>query len=380
MKTYKFRIYPNKEQEQTLFKHFDCCRFVYNQLLEELSRNKNKNYISHFILSLKEKYPILKDIYSKTLQCESDKLFHNIKSLSESKKNGNKIGRLRFKGRDWFKTIVYNQSGYKIINTKKRFNILNLSKIGDIKILQHRKIEGNIKGIIIKKKVDSWEAHIITDAEYKLNRGDGIIGIDLGIINFIVDNNNNKIDNPLYLKQSLLKLKHKQQLLSKKKRGSIKRLKAKKIVARLYEHIVEQRNDFLHKITTKLINNNKFIGVEDLNIQSMEKSSYNARNIVDSSWGKFLAMLCFKAESADCKVIKVAPNNTTKMCSNCKKLQDIELGQRVYTCKYCGLVIGRDHNAAINILKKALEQGSAEVINTIIEAGSHVLNHEAVRA
>ena len=165
----------------------------------------------------------------------------------------------------------------------------------------------------------------------------------------------------VYLKQSLLKLKHKQQLLNKKKKGSIKRLKAKKIVAKLYEHIVEQRNDFLHKITTKLINNNKFIGVEDLDIQSMEKLSYNARNIVDSNWGNFLRMLCFKAESADCKVIKVAPKNTTKMCSNCKELQDIELGQRVYNCKCCGLIIGRDHNAAINILEKALKQGSLEI-------------------
>ena len=380
MRVYKFRIYPDKKQEQVLFKHFDLCRFTYNQLLEELSHNKTRSHIQHHILILKEKYPDIKQVYSKTLQYECYRLFSNLRGLSQSKKKGIKIGHLRFKGRDWFKTIVYNQSGFKLLQTKKRFNILELSKIGSIKILQHRLIEGNIKGIIIKRKVDTWEAHIITDGEYKIEKGLGIIGIDLGIKSFLTDNNNNKIDSPLYFRKSLSELKHKSQNLFRKKKGSIRRFKARVLLAKLHEHILQQRDDFLHKITTKLVNNNQFIGAEDLNIKSMSETTYNARNILDSSWGKFLSMLSIKAESAGCLVIKVNPKNTTRMCSKCGSLQEMPLHVRQYNCYECGLSLDRDHNSAINILKKALEQGIMERKQEFSdEMRSHILNTEGVR-
>jgi putative transposase len=380
MRVYKFRIYPDKKQEQVLFKHFDLCRFTYNQLLEELSHNKTRSHIQHHILTLKEKYPDIKQVYSKTLQYECYRLFSNLRGLSQSKKKGIKIGHLRFKGRHWFKTIVYNQSGFKLLQTKKRFNILELSKIGSIKILQHRLIEGNIKGIIIKRKVDTWEAHIITDGEYKIEKGLGIIGIDLGIKSFLTDNNNNKIDSPLYFRKSLSELKHKSQNLSRKKKGSIRRFKARVLLAKLHEHILQQRDDFLHKITTKLVNNNQFIGAEDLNIKSMSETTYNARNILDSSWGKFLSMLSIKAESAGCLVVKVNPKNTTRMCSKCGSLQEMPLHVRQYNCYDCGLSLDRDHNSAINILKKALEQGIMERKQEFSdEMRSHILNTEGVR-
>src|SRR3990167_5390668 len=182
MRTYKFRLYPEKKQQDDLFTQLNLCRFAYNQLLEELSRNKSKKHIQHYILELKSKYPELKQVYSKTLQYECYRLFSNITSLNQSKKKGNKIGKLRFKGRDWFKTIVYNQSGFKLIKQDKRYNLLHLSKIGDIRLLQHREIEGKIKGIIIKRKVDSWEVHIITDGKYQIDKGDKVIGIDLGVV------------------------------------------------------------------------------------------------------------------------------------------------------------------------------------------------------
>ena len=181
-RVYKFRLYPTKKQQDIMFKQLNLCRFAYNQLLEELGRNKSKKHIQHYILDLKVKYPELKQVYSKTLQYECYKLFSNITGLKQSKKKGNKIGKLRFKGRDWFKTICYNQSGFKLIQRDKRYNLLHLSKIGDIRLLQHREIEGKIKGIIIKRKVDSWEAHIITDGKYQIDKGDKVIGIDLGVV------------------------------------------------------------------------------------------------------------------------------------------------------------------------------------------------------
>lgn len=360
MRVYKFRLYPNKQQEQELFRHFDMCRFVYNQLLEELGRNKDRKHVQHYILDLKKKYPDLKSVYAKTLQYECYRLFSNLKGLGNSKKNGNKVGRLRFKGKYWFKTIVYNQSGFKIIKTDKRYDILKLSKIGEIRLFQHRVIEGKIKGIIIKRKTDSWEAHIITDSEYSISKGEGIIGIDLGVISFLTDSKGNKVNNPLCLSKSLDKLKRLQQDLSKKKRGSNNRKKSRTLVAKLHEKIENQRNDFLHKITTKLINQNKFIAIEKLNIKQLQQVSWNARNITDSSWGKFATLLKFKAESAGTKVVEVNPKNTTKECHVCGNLQDMPLWKRQYDCMCCGTSIDRDTNSAINILGKgfACAEGS----------------------
>jgi putative transposase len=359
-RVYKFRLYPTGKQEQELFNQLNLCRFVYNQLLEELGRNKNRKHIQHYILELKEKHPELNKVYSKTLQYECYRLFSNIKGLALSKKKGNKIGRLRFKGREWFKTICYNQSGFKLIRQDKRFNSLHLSKIGNIRLLQHREIEGKIKGIIIKRKADSWEAHLITNGKYQIEKGERVIGIDLGVMSFLTDNEGNKVKSPMPLNQSLVKLKVLQQNLSRKKRGSNNRFKAKLQITKLYEHITQQRDDFLHKTTTKLVNNCKFIGTENLNIKSMQTSAYNSRNINDSSWGKFLQMLDFKAESAGCQVVKVNPKDTTKECSVCGNKQDMPLYKRQYDCLYCGMSLDRDTNSAITILKRALEQGTVE--------------------
>jgi putative transposase len=360
MRVYRFRLYPNKKQQEVLFKQLNLCRFTYNQLLEELGRNKSKKHIQHYILELKSKYPELRQVYSKTLQYECYRLFSNITALKQSKRKGNKIGRLRFKGRDWFKTICYNQSGFKIIQQDKRYNILHLSKIGGIRLLQHREIEGKIKGIIIKRKADSREAHIITDGKYQISKGHKIIGIDLGVISFLTDNEGNKLSSPLYYKQSLSKLKTLQQNLSRKIKGSQNRYKAKIQLAKLHEHITQQRDDFLHKITTKLVNDCRFIAAEDLHIRDMQKTAYNPRNINDSSWGKFLQLLGFKAESAGCQMVNVDPTDTTRECNACGNKKDMPLYKRQYDCPACGMSMDRDKNSAIIILRRALEYGSAK--------------------
>lgn len=363
MKVYKFRLYPTKKQQKLLFNQFENCRFVYNQLLNELSRSIDQRHIQHFLLELKERYPELRNVYSKTLQYECYRLFNNIKNLNKSKKIGNKVGKLRFKGRNRFKTICYNQSGFKLIKQDKRYNILHLSKIGDLKLLQHREINGKIKGIIIKRKVNSWEAHFITDVRSKFLCGKEVIGIDLGVLSFITDSNNNKIENPLFMNRSLEKIQNLSKQLSKTEKNSNNRRKVIFKLNRLWEKIENQKNDFFHKITNKLVNKCKFIAIEDLNIKKMTLNKnnkyYNHRNILDSSWGKFLQMLDFKAESAGCQVVKVNPKDTSKICSNCNNLKDMPLSRRIYKCK-CGLEIDRDYNAAKNILNKALERGYVE--------------------
>ena len=363
MITYKFRIYPNKEQREKLDFALETCRQAYNLLLEELNNQCviDRNMIQAMLPDLKICEPKFKEVYSKTLQYECYRLFSNLSALRELKKRKMKVGRLRFKGKGWFKTINYNQSGFKLDQENKK---LNLSKIGNIKIKLHRKVEGNIKQITIKKSIGKWYVSIVTNAIIKKECGNKEIGIDLGINNYLFDSEGNSVEHPKTLENNLSKLKIAYRNLSKKKRGSNNRKKAKLKVAKLYEKINNIRNDFLHKTSTNLIKKSKLIVVEDLNIkQMMQQKFYNAKNIADASWNKFIELLTYKAESAGCKVVKVNPRNTSKTCSQCGHLQDMPLSKRIFKCESCGLGMDRDYNSAINILNKFLGSERAYVEN-----------------
>ncbi|MEK6972954.1 MAG: transposase, partial [archaeon] len=253
--TYKFRIYPSKEQEQKLFFVLDKCRLTYNKLLEILNKQQkiNQSEIQSSIPELKEQYPELNEIYSKTLQYESYRLFSNLRALSRLKKNGKNTGCLRFKGKDWFKTFTYNQSGFVLEIKNKKYNKLHLSKIGEISIRTHRIINGEIKQVQIKKeRLGKWFALLciyIAESKKLKSKTDKPIGLDLGTINFIYDSDGNHVDHPKFLNKSLKKLATEQRKLSKKKKGSNNRIKQKIRVAKVHETICNQRNDFLHKLS-----------------------------------------------------------------------------------------------------------------------------------
>jgi putative transposase len=354
MLAHKFRLYPNKEQIERLEFTLNTCRQMYNSLLEELNNQIiiDKAQIQAMIPDLKICEPKFREVYSKTLQYECYRLFSNLSALKVLKQNKKKVGRLRFKGKGWFKTFNLNQSGFSLKDNK-----LHLSKIGDIKIKVHRKVNGNIKQIQIKKEIDKWYAIIITNEKKQIVCGEKVIGIDLGINNYLVDDKGNNVESPKILERNKKKMKKLQQDLSRKKKGSNNRKKAKTRLAKLHHKVSNQRDDFLHKLTTKLVKECKIIIMENLNIKQMSQQKYfNARNMMDNSWGKFAQLLDFKAESAGCQIVKVNPRNTTKTCSQCGHIQDMPLYKRTYECANCGFVIDRDHNSAINILNKFLSQ------------------------
>jgi len=362
---YKFRMYPNKQVREKLDFALDICRQTYNNLLEEMNNQVkiNRGEIQHKIVTLKETRPELKEVYSKTLQYECYRLFSNLSALRELKKHGKKVGRLRFKGRDWFKTISYNQSGFSLEIIKNKKGILHLSKIGDINIKVHRQVEGKIKQITIKKSLGKWYAMIVTDFMQKRICGEKEIGIDLGINNYIMDSEGNSIAHPKTIDLYAEELKTAQQDLSRKKKGSHNRSKARFRVAKVHEKIERVRNDFLHKLSNQYVKDCKLIVVENLAIKDMMQSSYNAKNIADASWNRFVQFLCYKAESAGCKVEKINPKNTTKQCSNCGNIQKMPLWIRTYKCSSCGFEIDRDLNSAINIKTKFIGSERANVEN-----------------
>jgi len=362
--TYKFAMYPSKQSREKLDLSLDICRQTYNNLLEEMNNQVkiNRKAVQHKIVLLKETKPELKQVYSKTLQYECYRLFSNLSALRELKKHGKKVGRLRFKGRDWFKTISYNQSGFWFEQKGKK-GILELSKIGIIQVKSHRQVEGNIKQITLKKSLGKWYCMIVTDFIQKRICGEKEIGIDLGINNYIMDSEGNSITHPKIIDKYADELKIAQQDLSRKKKGSHNRSKARFRVAKIHDKIERVRNDFLHKLSNQYIENCKLIVVENLAIKEMMGSCYNAKNIADASWGKFVQYLTYKAESADCKIVKIDPKNTTKQCSNCGNIQKMPLWIRTYKCNSCGFEINRDLNAAINIKNKFIGSERANVEN-----------------
>jgi len=340
MQSYKFRLYPSKNQEQKLLETLDKCRLVYNKMLEGLNEQDKPNRLElqNSIPKLKEEHPELKKVYSKVLQYESYRLFSNLRALSRLKKNGKKVGKLRFKGKGWFKTMCYNQSGFKIIKTGKRLELLHLSKIGNIPIRIHREVKGKIKQIVVKRyNSGKWFACIQVESniEKENKQIEKKVGIDMGIKYFLTDSDGLQIENPKFLDKSYKRLRIEQKKLSRKKKRSKNREKQKIKVAKIHEKIVNQREDFLHKLSRYYINNYDFIAVEDLNIKNMVRS-HLAKQINDASWGRFIQFLSYKAERAGKIVMKVSPRGTS---------QEYKFGK-----------LDRDYNASLNILQRGLEK------------------------
>jgi len=335
MLSYRFRVYPSKTAQQKLSEHLELCRWLYNRLLEELNRAKRENRkvtqkdTQAFIVKLKEENPKLKQVYSKILEMVNYQLWSNIKALAQLKKDGKKVGKLRFKGK-WFKTVNFNQSGFKLEGKK-----LTLSKIGSIPIRMHREIEGKTKGVVIKREGSGkWYAVFQVEDEPKpLPRTNKVVGIDVGIKHFLTDSEGRQIENPKFYQKTLERIKVVQHWLSKKKKGSKNREKQRIKLAKVYEKLTNQRNDFLHKLSRFYINNYDFIAVENLNVRGMVRNHNFAQKILDASWGKFLQMLSYKAENAGKMVMKVNPRGTSK------EHMEIE---------------DRDYRASLNILKRGL--------------------------
>jgi len=358
--TFKFRLYPNKEQSQRLEFTLDKCKFTYNQLLDFLNKSKkiDKNKNQHHILKLKKENEGLNEVYSKVLQYENYRLFSNLKALAQSKKRGRIVGKLRFKGKGWFKTFSYNQSGFNISDEGKRYTILHLSKIGNIRMRignKQNRPKGEIKQITIKKtKTNKWFAFVISDEKFKkLKKTHKKVGIDLGLENYVYDSDGNHFDSPKYLRESEDRLKWLHRELSRKKKGSNNRQKAKLRLNIKEEHLKNQRIDSCHKLSNYYVKNYDFIAVEDLQIPNMVQNHHLSKSILDSSWSCFTQFMSYKVERTDKKLVWVNPNNTSQICSSCGRLVKKTLATRKHKC-ICGLNIHRDYNSAILILNRGI--------------------------
>ena len=363
-KAYKYRIYPNTEQKVFFAKCFGCVRFFYNKSLSDMneiykSTGKFKNITP---ASYKEDYSFLKEVDSLALSNAQLNRNTAFKSFFSHK---TAFPKYKSKRNDQSYT-TNNQKGSVRLSDDHRY--ISIPKCPRIRIKMHRTFIGTIKSITVSRTTDNkYYMSLLVEEENKPKKPtDGMIGLDLGIKELIVDSNGKKYKNHKYLTKSQNKLTKEQRKLSKMVKGSSNRNKQRIKVARLHKHIQNQRNDYLHKLSKKIIDENQIICIEDLKVKDMMSDSKLARNISDVSWSRFVSMLIYKADWYGRKVVKVPSTYpSSQLCSKCSYKNSItrDLAIRKWTCPKCGSIHDRDINAAKNILSKGIE--------TLTKDGTH---------
>ena len=355
-RAYKYRIYPNREQRNFFARTFGCVRLFYNMSLDDMIKiyKEKKEYKDITPASYKEQFQFLKEVDSLAL---SNAQLNRNKAFKAFFRKQNKFPKYKTK-RNKQSYSTNNQNG--TVYLSEDYKYISLPKIKNVRIKMHRKFKGVIKTVTVSKECDNtYYVSILVEENIETkSKTNKSVGIDLGIKSYIVDSDSNKINNPKYLSKSLVRLEVEQRKLSHMKKDSKNRDKQRIKVARLHHHIRNQRNDFLHKLSSKYINENQVISLEDLDIKKMEQDSTLSFFVADASWSKFVSMLEYKGKWYGRDIIKVPTFfPSSQVCSCCgyqnKDIKDLSI--REWVCPKCGSSHNRDHNASINILNKGLD-------------------------
>jgi putative transposase len=358
-KSFRFRLRPTKKQAKALQAQLDECRWLYNELLEQrklayedLGIPLTKYQQSMFLPLLKEERTSLDRVHSQVLQNVVDRLDKAFQAFFRRCKTGEDPGFPRFRSVHRYNSLCYPQSGFSLVGKE-----LKLSKIGTIRIKMHRSIEGEIKTCTLRKSASGdWDVSLSCEVNVEpLAPKQEAIGIDVGLEHFATLSNGQEIVNPRFFKHGEKALAKSQKKLASLKKGTPERRKQGKVVAKVHERISNQRKDFCHKESKKIVDQYQYICIEDLNIKKMVERSHLAKSITDASWNQFRQFLTYKAAEAGRKLGMVNPAYTTQDCSQCKHREEKKLSERKHSCSQCGYEATRDLNAAQNILALGLD-------------------------
>ena len=376
LKSIKIRIYPNAVQKEFISKQLGCCRFIYNKLLDykktQYEQNKQSVSLSQlgkYLTNLKkqDEYLFLNDVYAR---CLNQTMMDLIKAYDNFFKQHN--GYPKFKSKKdtkqscRFPINVFNRPNYicnkikgnRITLIKQLKNILfKCSRKDEIYLNENQKYIHSVT--LTKTSTNKYYLSILID--YNINQKDKldtVIGLDLGIKDFIVDSNRNRYENKHFYKNKEQKLKKLQQQLSKKQNGSNNRNKLKIKLAKVHEKIRNQRLNYLHQITSKIVNENQIICIEDLNVNGMMQNHKLAKSIQELSLFEFRRQLEYKCRWYGRQLIIIDRfYPSSKTCHNCGYIyKGLRLSEREWVCPHCKSLIDRDYNASLNILKKGLKQ------------------------
>lgn len=389
--SYQYRFKPTKKQAEKIDSTLEMLRCQYNYQLAqrfdwyeqnrcsidrcslvvchipELKDKPNRFSQQATLTQLKKNRHWYKEIHSQVLQQVPKKVELAFDRWLKGDANGKKSGKPRFKGQGGYKTFTYPQFKREhFVNNK-----ITLSKIGTIKVIVHRQIPDgfDIKTASVTKKADGYYITLSLDDQtvpsIKPNfKADNIVGIDVGLIDFFVTSDNDRLPAPKFLRKAERKLKSAQRRVSRRKKGSNRRKKAIKKLATQHKKVADTRKDFHFKTVNLLLKKYDVVAVEKLNIKELAKTRL-AKSVNDAGWGKFILILTVKAENAGLKVVAVNPNGTSQECSSCgckvKKL----LSERRHRCPNCQVNLCRDLKAAINIKNRGTHDLKAQIMSSM---------------
>lgn len=362
---YKFRIYPTKLQQEQICRNMGCCRYIFNYFLDqrqkqykETGRSLTRFQQDKELPALKKALTWLKEADSTSLQASLQDLDKAFQNFFRRVKNGEKSGYPHFKSKH------DNRQSYrsKCVRTNIRIldNSIQLPKLGKVKCRISKQVKGRILSATISRNPSGkyFVSLCCTDVNINtLPTTGAAVGLDVGIKSFAITSDGIEYPNHKYLSKSAKKLVKLQRRLSRKTKGSKRREKARIQVARLHEHIANQRNDMLHKLSTDIVRQNDIICIEDLSPKNMVKNHKLAKAISDASWGEFRRQLTYKAAWYGKHVVVIDRFfPSSQLCYNCgaKWVGTKDLSVRKWICPACGVKHDRDINAAKNILKEGL--------------------------
>jgi putative transposase len=379
VEAFKYRLYPTPAQERRLELCLSAARHWYNMCLAERKytyelegRSVGLYEQLRLVKRYKAAFRAFKNIHSHILQvaaADCDKAFQ---AFFRRVKAGETPGYPRFKGYHHFDSIGFKQYGNGFGLDERR---LKVSAVGRIAVRWHRPIEGKIKTARIRRTAGKW--YVCFSCEVgdpaPLEPAGQQVGIDLNVENLLTDSDGQRVESPAYYRKAQSRLRIAQRSFHRKKRGGKNRRKALLKVQRLQEHTKNQRQDLLNKIAHVYTQANDLIVLEDLRISNMVRNRHLSKSILDAGWGYLRQRFVVKAANAGRQLVLVDPAYTSKTCSSCGQLfQDLDLSTRWVTCE-CGLSLARDHNAAINILKRATIGSDGSVQHNVEEHVSCVL-------
>ena len=359
-RSYKYRLYPTKEQTNSLDFLTEQGRLLYNAALQERKDSWrfqkvsiNYYYQADQLKEIRRDDPdgIGKLNYSACQQVlrRLDKAFV---SFFRRCKQGQAPGFPRFKGAGWFSSLEFRYGdGLRLENGK-----LYIQSVGYIRIFQHRPIPNDsvVKQAVIKRdELDHW--HVIFQIELPdvafIPNGKPEVGVDMGLEYFVSLSTGEQIDNPRWFRASEEKLALTQRKRSRTKRGSKRNRQLRHLIAKQHQHIANQRRDSQHKLSHRLTNEFSFIAVEDLNIRGLCRS-HVSKSMGDAAWAQFIAMLNYKASKAGSWIVGVDPRRSSQICPKCGYLVQKSLSDRIHFCSHCGYTVPRDVAAALVILHR----------------------------